>query len=431
MADTKFLIKKGKTWYLNVTIPKRVKSKVLAGKKIRISLNTADFKVAQCWRDRHVYELMNAENELYLLECLARKITEADSRLQDKLEELLPSYKIRGVEDKKSISISELMDLFLKHLQERKGLKASSCDKYRSALDCFKFIIGPDTPAISITHEMLQDFTEKALRLPTGWSYSARAGLTYIDLISEVKKDSAKKTLLSHNSIHNFIQIMKAMYDWGIDNDRLPRGFNMPFKRKLSIYVDKEDQKHKRPPSQVEADKLCTLPFPNTDTINKEVWKYLPLIARYTGMRLAEIAQLHKEDVVKEEGYLCIKVCHDVKTSSSKRIIPISDKLQPHIEELLQKTKSGRFFTECGDFKSIGYVKYAHGFCKLWNRAAKKISPDLSFHCWRVYANTQMTRAQVDIIDREKLLGHANDRTNASYLPSDYERLKKAVDNIL
>ena len=65
----------------------------------------------------------------------------------------------------------------------------------------------------------------------------------------------------------------------------------------------------------------------------------------------------------------------------------------------------------------------------LWNRAAKRIGP-FSFHCWRVYANTQMTAGEVDIIDRERILGHENRRTQAAYTAPEIKRYKAAVDTI-
>lgn len=429
MADTRFLLKKGNTWYLNLTIPKRVKSSALAGKKIRISLQTADLKVAQRWRDRHVIELMNAENELYLLETLARKIIEADRRLEDKLEELLPHYKLRGVKEKQSITLDRLITLFLEHLRERKGLKINSLDKYRSSLKLFSFILGSEVQVIAVKHEDIQRFTELALRLPVGWSYAAAEGKTYLDIVTQTPRSGSKR-LMARNSVRYTLLVAKSMFEWGNENNLLPRAFKMPFKRKLNIYVESDEQKHKRAPNIAEADRLCQLPMPQTVQVSETAWQCLPLIARYSGMRLAEIAQLHREDIVTEEGFLCIKVCRNVKTLSSQRMIPVAEKLRPLLESLMEEIKTGRLFPLCGDMSTVGVMKYGHAFAKLWDRRAKQVASDLSFHCWRVYANFQMTKAGIDLLDRERLLGHANERTNASYLPADLERLKKAVDSI-
>lgn len=98
--------------------------------------------------------------------------------------------------------------------------------------------------------------------------------------------------------------------------------------------------------------------------------------------------------------------------------------------KLLAKVKAGRLFTDCGDAQCGGYVKHAHEFSKRWNWSAKKIRPDLCFHAWRVYVNSEMAKVGVDLLDRERILGHANERTNAAYLAADLERLKAGLDKL-
>ncbi len=58
--DTKMLLKKGNCWYLNFTFPKKYHG--LAGKKIRISLRTADYKQAKNLRDRFIIPLLAAKS---------------------------------------------------------------------------------------------------------------------------------------------------------------------------------------------------------------------------------------------------------------------------------------------------------------------------------------------------------------------------------
>jgi integrase len=429
MADTKHLLKKGRTWYLNFTFPKRMKDPALAGRKIRISLQTPDLKVAQRWRDRHVYELLNAENELHLLECLAHKIVDADKRLEQKLEELLPDFAVRGLERKTGITLGELRGLYIAYLETRRNLKASSVEKYRSALDIFVFVLTPAFIVEDLTHQKIQEYASKALRLPISWSYKAADGNGFIDIVAQTENSPEAQRLLSKNSVRYSLEVAKGMYKWAIEDEKLPRGYVMPFK-KLDLYIEATAQKHKRAPTNEEADALCSMPVPKSKLLGGLEWRLMPLIARYTGMRLGEVAQLHYEDIIEECGILCFKICRDTKTNASHRIVPVAEKLLPHIKELRQGPAKGRIFKSCGDLKHGKAVKFAHGFVKVWNRSAKGVSSDLSYHCWRVYANASMSKAAVDLLDRERLLGHANERTNAAYLPDDYERLKRALDHI-
>ena len=89
-------------------------------------------------------------------------------------------------------------------------------------------------------------------------------------------------------------------------------------------------------------------------------------------------------------------------------------------------------FKNCGHwYDDKGNIrKPAHYFLKAYNNAAKKIAPDFSIHCWRVYGNTQMADAGIDILDREAVLGHKSDRIQKVYTAENLKRLKRAVDTI-
>jgi integrase len=148
-------------------------------------------------------------------------------------------------------------------------------------------------------------------------------------------------------------------------------------------------------------------------------------------MRLGEISQICRKDIRKEHGILCFDVCHDTKTDSSKRLVPISDKLKPYIETLLRESKSEKLFENCGDLvRGEITMKHANRYGKFFNIYAKKISPDLSFHNLRHYTSTQMQKEGVEKLLRDKLLGHSNDTTSAIYTHPELVELKKAVDKI-
>ena len=178
------------------------------------------------------------------------------------------------------------------------------------------------------------------------------------------------------------------------------------------------------------------MPKSKSSLFDEEAWKSLPIFARYTGCRIAELAVLTSNDVLVKNGIRCLRITafgenKKLKTESSERLVPVNEKLNPHLDSLLKRRASGRLFPYCGDFKGKeGLVKSAHYFDKAYNRAAKKIAGDFSFHCWRVYANTQMADAGIDILDREAILGHRSDRIQRVYTAENIQRLKKAVETI-
>lgn len=105
--------------------------------------------------------------------------------------------------------------------------------------------------------------------------------------------------------------------------------------------------------------------------------------------------------------------------------MPVADKLAPHLDKLLEAHPEGRLFIACGDYND----KHAHYFLNVWNKHAKRVG-DYSFHCWRTYANTRMLEAGVEVVDRERILGHKVRDMQGAYTPADMKRFKVALDRV-
>ncbi len=199
----------------------------------------------------------------------------------------------------------------------------------------------------------------------------------------------------------------------------------------MSTLILMTKRENKRPPEQEEI--LLLEKIESSPGMSKICWKYMPLIARYTGMRAGEIAQLKKDHFKTIDGVNVIDITTGVelKYEFLKRIIPISDKLQIHINNLLQVQKTNLLFPGCESSQKHNRIKYAHGFLRKYNTAIKSISIDLSFHCWRVYVDNALIGAEIDAIDRNRILGHsAEEMTQESYSPANLKRFKIAVDKI-
>lgn len=417
--DTKNLLKKGNCWYLNFTFPKGFSNEKLSGRKVRISLKTSEYKVARTFRDRYITKILTYDNSIDMLRGIAQMLVEAETEFTEELNAIIPALRLRTVRAGNSVTLRELCKKYLEHLQVKSKRKSSSISKYGASLKCLCFILGDDTPASEVTHDRIKYFVDTALMLPRAWSYKIEK-MTLEDILS-----SEWNPTLSHNSVMGFLILAKQMYDWAIENELLR--ISMPFK-KLNNYLESQEQEHKRAPTHDEAGKIMEMPCARN--IGKDEWKLIPLISRYTGMRLAEVCQLHAEDVNIRDGILCFDICRDTKNKSSVRMVPVSEKILPVIKDFVAKVGSGRLFPRCGDRLSGTSIKYGHEFSKRFNIAVKKIHPELTFHSWRVYANTEMTRGLVSDIDRERILGHATASTNSVYLVEDIMRYKNAVDKI-
>lgn len=109
---------------------------------------------------------------------------------------------------------------------------------------------------------------------------------------------------------------------------------------------------------------------------------WVPLIALFTGMRIAEICGLTPRDIAKREGIWCIKIEENdsigkrIKTLSSKRIVPIHSRLK----ELgfLEYTQTRKNAKSVMLFDGLLYDKkngWGHVASTFFNRLPSKKSP--------------------------------------------------------
>ena len=82
IMDTKNPLKKGNRWYLNFTFPAKFAVEKLAGRKIRISLEASDCKLAHSIRDSYISNIIAANSKLQVVERLAKHLTGADEELK-------------------------------------------------------------------------------------------------------------------------------------------------------------------------------------------------------------------------------------------------------------------------------------------------------------------------------------------------------------
>ncbi|MBT4821626.1 MAG: tyrosine-type recombinase/integrase [Lentisphaerae bacterium] len=412
MADTRYLQKRRGVWYIRVARPP--KSWGLGGREFLHSLKTPELKHAQKLRDRYLLPILAEDSALRMVEQVALILGRAGPDLQERLKEL-------GVvlgEDQ-ALTLETLSEKFLRSA-ERADYKPSTVKAFRSTLTAFQRILGPDTEVHTLGKGDLLRFRDALTTLPASWMSRSTP-----DLSPATKGEKA----VSPRTIEGFLRRLSRVFAWAIDEDLFVgknplSGVKLTFTRRQS----------KQELTTSEADLLLTMPYPRNKNIDRVAWQYMPVIARYTGARLAEIGQLRRDDVVSREGTLSLSIDttggRTVKTESSVRFVPVSDKLRPHLEKLLSVVKSGRLFSHCGDWQDKnGYTQVAHGF-KLWNRHAKKVGAHISFHSWRHYAVTQMANAGVAEIDRMRIVGHAVSGTHAVYTAENLQRYKDAVDRI-
>ncbi|WP_418641708.1 tyrosine-type recombinase/integrase [Vibrio chaetopteri] len=175
----------------------------------------------------------------------------------------------------------------------------------------------------------------------------------------------------------------------------------------------------------------------SSSAYGKKYYKYVPLIAAYSGMRLNEICQLFKRDIQLIDNLWCITITDEavgqrLKTPSSKRIVPIhSEIIQSGFFDYIESNGSDRCFPELKHSRD-GYGKNASRWFN--ERLMKKDFPDLDcvFHSFRHTVADVMMKSDVDKGIAKAILGHADDSETFGRYAKGYSvtQLKRAIDTI-
>jgi len=196
---------------------------------------------------------------------------------------------------------------------------------------------------------------------------------------------------------------LRAILQWGADNNHLQSN---PAAR-VTIDVKRRAGDEKRGFSDDEASLILSAAFGQKDVAKK----WIPILCAYSGARIAEIAQLRTEDIVRESGVDCFRItpaAGRLKTRSSERLIP----LHPAVVEagflkFVQGSKQGPLFPSMKPdvFGSRG--GNATKIIGRWVRGLGLTDPRLSpNHSWRHRLKTLCRRHGLAIDLANAITGH-------------------------
>lgn len=170
---------------------------------------------------------------------------------------------------------------------------------------------------------------------------------------------------------------------------------------------------------------------------SKEYYKWIPLIAAYSGMRLNEICQLYKKDIQEKDGIKCFVIDDKfhgqrLKTPSAKRVVPIHHKIvEAGFFNYIENNGSDRCFPELASGRD-GYGKNASRWFN--ERLMKKFFPKSKcvFHSFRHTVADKMMKSDVEKGIAKAVLGHAEESETFGRYAKGYSanQLKRAIDKL-
>lgn len=244
--------------------------------------------------------------------------------------------------------------------------------------------------------------------------------------------------LLSVRSVEKYIQWYNLFLKWLYENENTNQHYTIK-QPKIKHKVAPNQRRLQYSNSDLKALFSCPL---YKDTNTKPYQKMIPIISLYSGMRLQEICQLEREDIVKVDGILCFNInsksnCGEkkwVKSYSGHRIIPVHSKLfELNIVEYILSIPEGKIWKE---LKSDKYGKYNTTYGKQFQRINNryiltKNETKKSFHSLRHTFAYKLKQSGVDERKISELLGHANKSVTSIYTKGFSAKiLKKEIEKL-
>lgn len=420
--DTRFLRNRNGTWWIDVRIPAK-SGIVFPNGRLRMSLRTTSIEAAARIRDQTIIPLLATVAKKDILEELLRQICKADDESRQHVAQLSALCEVQQVAGIRSavlsvVSVTKMMDDYIQYRRRTASLQSGSLTKYTSSRNVLSRMLG-DRDAQTITTADLGEMRDELLTMPA--AYFRRGDLRACKTPRKNEKTISARTVSSH------VNFLSSAYKWAIEEGRV-----VCTNPAAKCKVAQGESKQKLLPTVPEVLQLTSIPKKrHCNAYGLMEWNTIPKVLHYTGCRWAEVAGLHAADIVRQDGIWCLDInnrLRDLKTTdSSVRLIPIADAILPTMLNLRKKKAGHRLFVDVGDRQ--GGKKIGAGLNAKWNAAAKSVG-DFSSHCFRVYVNNVFIRYGVDIIDRERLLGHKNRATQAVYTAKDLKRYKEHIELI-
>lgn len=282
--------------------------------------------------------------------------------------------------------------------------------EYRSQFNLLTKYLGEDAP-LHISAELAADIKDMLVRLPKHSNKKPEyKDLTIPQLVA---LNVPKKQCLGPVTVSKLMRTYSTFYDWAVKRkDTDENNF------KNLVDNAKKVALKRKPFAKEEAERILQFVLTNA----KPHHKWGTLIAFYTGARLNEIAQLHTNDIIEQDGLPCFCFTDEsgedevglkrLKNESSKRIVPIHSKLIElgFLKYHAQVGKS-RLFPDFTYNEKDGYGRnLGRWFNESLLRKNLKIdSPALVFHSIRHTVAQQLRNNKISEATIKEIIGHSQD----------------------
>jgi len=340
---------------------------------------------------------------------------------------------------KDTYSLSELVDLYVAHWEaEHDGQKIAGVSMTK--LRRLKEILGPDTPADSITHESAEHVRSTLSKIPA--SSTIYRGMTVLQVITATQHQDIDR--LGTKTRNDHLELYSRVFSFAVKRTKTTRVIFDPFDGVRVKQSAKERKNKKR--KAFNRDQIKTIfstPLHTKPDTSMPYRYWTPLLALFCGARRGEMSALYLEDIQEVDGVWIIDFNENTpdkreKTTNGYRRTPIHPALIDYgflsYVDQLRKSGETRLFPDLkhhtekelygraiGEWMN-GSGKKRPGFLEKLGIKGKK--GEYVFHSFRHVTNTELRRSGVDGLMREQICGRsATGKTTGDLYYTEYDLL--------
>lgn len=320
-------------------------------------------------------------------------------RQRDGLFDAVDDLALKALKAPLPTLLSELIDIYLKHHPNHKGVDNIFANKSKRDWDRFVDMIG-DMPVDRLTRDMVRHYIKKR----------EEAGL---------KSGSVQREL---NTLRAIITIAKREGYFYKDN---------PFE---GIRPTTKNDAKKR--ETFSLDELFQIRNKCLE-INDDI-RHIVLITMYTGARIGEVIGLRKQDCILLDKIPCIRITEygnkTVKTSNSIREIPLIPEANKVILRAIRSSNSDALFPRYNNLKDKPNSNSASTYIAKWLRYIT--NTDKTSHCFRhtvrdLLRNSDATKDVMDELHGGSKQNIADTYGQGRTIKKKYKALLKAWKPLL
>ena len=317
----------------------------------------------------------------------------------------------KAIENKEVKTISMLKEDFIKYQSRLDNWSKDNTQLADRTFNMLELYFN-DKPIFDIKLNDLMDFRDTMQEIPTKLTTYKEFENKSLDYILENSEDYDN---LTNSTINKYINKANQFLKWAYQEDYL-------HKKDFIIPKFPNDTKSRLPYANEEIQAIKELVSQDQ---NKEI-NFITLVATYQGMRLKEITQLRKEDIITTNNIPCISINTNedktTKTIKSIRTIPIHPKLiELGFLDFVKSKENNLFNINNKDFSSY----YRKNYKNL-------INPSKTFYSLRHSFIDALKQSDQNIEHIQAFVGHShNAKTTFGYgSPLNTKLLKGLLEHI-